>query len=483
MSRRTRSLSTAAAILIGWAAATTITAAAGAAEPPANDRLAGTWQGVLEVSTIELRLVLHVTAGEGGALGGTLDSPDQGAAGIPLSSVTLEGDRVRIVSAAIAGELDGRLTPDGRIEGLWKQGGTELPLTLVRSEGPPEAPRRPQEPPAEVPYRIEEVTFESLAPGVRLAGTLTLPVGAGPFPAVVLITGSGAQDRDESLMGHRPFAVLADHLTRRGAAVLRYDDRGVGGSTGDFAAATTEDFADDAEAGFRWLRARPEIDRAAVGLLGHSEGGIVAPRIAAREPAVAFLVLIAPPGVPGAEILPGQVERLARAAGAGEDQVAAAVALQRRILDLLLADLPEDERARRLDALLAEGLASLPEADREAAAAALEPQRSQLLAPWFRFFLGHDPAADLRRVKAPMLAIWGDKDVQVPPEQNRPPLEAALAAAGNQRVTTRTLPGLNHLLQTAETGLPTEYARIEETLAPAALDLIAGWIGETVGAK
>ncbi len=481
---RPRKRRTAVSVLIGWAAAAAIaTSGAFADLPPGTEppvapevRLAGTWQGVLELSTVELRVVLHLAAGEGGVLGGTLDSPDQGAAGIPLSAVTLEEDRVRIVSAAIGGEIDGRLTPDGRIDGLWKQGGIELPLTLVRSEGPPEPPRRPQEPPAEVPYRVEEVAFESLDPGVRLAGTLTLPAGAGPFPAVVLITGSGAQDRDETLMGHRPFAVVADHLTRRGVAVLRYDDRGVGGSTGDFAAATTEGFAADAEAGFQWLRSRPGIDPAAVGLLGHSEGGIVAARLAASEPAVAFAVLIGTPAVPGAEILAGQIERLTRAAGAGDVEVAAAVALQRRIQDLVLADLPEDERANRLDALLAEGLAGLPAADRRAAGSALEAQRGQLLAPWFRFFLAHDPATDLARMKTPVLALWGGKDLQVPPEQNRPPLEAALAAAGNRRVTAHTLPGLNHLLQTAETGLPTEYARIEETMAPAALEVISEWI-------
>lgn len=478
--------STRTAILLALSLMPGVAAASPAGQSPSKpaqpgssgERLEGTWQGALEVSSIELRLAFHLARDEDGRLGGTLDSPDQGARGIPLSAVTLEGDRVRIGVAVLGGELSGRLTPDGTIEGLWRQGGNELPLTLERSARPPEPPRRPQEPAAEVPYRVEEVAFPSLDPGVRLAGTLTSPPGDGRFPAVVLISGSGAQDRDESIMGHRPFAVLADRLTRSGVVVLRFDDRGVGGSGGEYADATLEDFADDAEGAWRWLRARPEIDPAAIGLLGHSEGATVAPRVATREPAVAFLVLIAPPAVPGAEILVGQVERTARAAGLAGDSVAAAVALQRRIQDLILADVPEDERVRRLDSLLAEGV---PEKDRESTTQALDLQRRQLLGPWFRSFLRHDPATDLRRVKQPVLALWGDKDLQVPPEQNRPPLEAALAAGGNREVTARTLPGLNHLLQTADTGLPTEYARIEETLAPAALDLIARWIVETAG--
>lgn len=355
-------------------------------------------------------------------------------------------------------------------------------LTLERAEGEPEGLRRPQKPPAEVPYRVEEVGFGSLAEGVRLAGTLTLPEGVGPFPAVLLISGSGPQDRDETLMGHRPFAVLADHLTRQGIAVLRVDDRGVGESTGDFAAATSEDFADDAEAGFHWLRGRAETDPAAVGLLGHSEGGIVAPMVAAREPAVAFLVLVAAPGVPGSELIPGQIERLARSTGADGAQVREQVTLQRRIQAVLLDDLPDEERRRRLDELFEASLEILTEEQREQAETALDLQRRQLLSPWFRFFLAHDPATALRRVAVPVLAIWGAKDLQVPPEQNRPPLESALAAAGNDRVTTRVLPGLNHLLQTADTGLPAEYGRIEETVAPEALALISGWIGEVAEA-
>jgi len=450
----------------------------GGAAPAAIE---GTWQGALGVQGVELRLVFHVERGEGGALGGSLDSPDQGAAGIPLSAVTVGEGRARFAVASIGGEFEGRIGGDGAVlDGVWRQGGLELPLRLERSAGGLEPPRRPREPPAEVSYRVEEVAFDSLDEGVRLAGTLTVPAGEGPFPAVVLISGSGPQDRDEALMGHRPFAVLADHLTRGGIAVLRFDDRGVGASTGDFAAATSEDFADDAEAAFRWLRARPEVDPAAVGLLGHSEGALMAPLVAAREPAVAFLVLIAAPGVPGEQLLYRQGELILRASGAGD----AAVRASRRAQEELFAAVRDAEDAAAAERAARAVLRRQAEAQglEGEQLAAVEAQAAQVASPWFRNVLVHDPAVVLAKVRCPVLAVWGEKDLQVPPAQSREPLEAALAAAGNRNVTTRVLPGLNHLLQTAKTGHPLEYGAIEETMAPAALELIGGWVRDAAAA-
>ncbi len=455
--------------------------APGEGEAPAP--IEGVWQGMLRLEGGELRLIFVLERASDGGLTGAINSPDQAMAGIPLSKVEVEGTGVRFEAAAIAAEFEGQLAEDGdSIPGVWRQSGLELPVRLTRSARAPATPRRPQEPPDKVPYRVEEVAYDSLDPGVRLAGTLTVPASAGPFPAVLLITGSGPQDRDESLLGHRPFAVLADHLTLNGIAVLRVDDRGVGKSTGDFTAATSEDFADDAEAGFRWLRARPEVDRGKVGLLGHSEGAIVAPLVAAREPAVAFLILLAAPGVPGEQILYRQGELILRAGGADEETVEASRALQRALFNAVrdAADGATAHAAAR--AVLSRRAKALEGPERDQAEAMFDLQAAEVASPWFRFFLRHDPAPVLAKVRCPVLAVWGEKDLQVPPDQNRPPLEAALAAGGNQRVAARVLPGLNHLLQPAMTGHPGEYGQIEETIDTVALQLIVFWIQDAIAA-
>jgi hypothetical protein len=297
-----------------------------------------------------------------------------------------------------------------------------------------------------------------------LDGTLTIPEGTGPFPAVVLISGSGPQNRDEEIFGHKPFLVLADHLTRGGIAVLRYDDRGVGQSKGDFASATSEDFAADAWAVWQALSARPEIDAKRVGLLGHSEGGLIAPMLAAAHPEIAFIVLVGGPGVTGEQILLKQAELIATAMGAPPAAVAANAAVQRQVFAIL----KEETSQARIE----ERIGAIPVGSKEASAALVKQSAS----PWMRFFVRYDPAAALRKVRCPVLAIGAERDLQVAPDQNLPAIEAALKAGGNADVTITRLPGLNHLLQPAKTGLPAEYAQIETTVAPAALDAITAWI-------
>lgn len=432
---------------------------------PAVAGLDGTWNGALPTPTGgQLRLVLHVRSGHYGA-SATLDSPDQLAKGIPIRELTREGQAVRFTVPAVGGAYSGTLSADGQtLTGSWSQGASQ-PLTFTR--GAVEAVRnRPQTPRPPFPYRSEEVTAQS-APGVVLAGTLTLPVGPGPFPAVVLITGSGPQDRDETLLGHKPFAVLADDLTRRGIAVLRMDDRGVGKSTGSFATAVTTDFAVDAEAGARLLRARPDIDPHKVGLIGHSEGGLVAPMVAARDPQIAFLVLMAGPAAPMNELMDAQ--RLALAPGMGLDP----------------------DAARRMNAAFAVSLAAMKDATdtadaqarARAALAAMSPPlparqidvlTAQISSPWFRQLMGYDPQPALRALRIPVLALNGAKDRQVPAAQNLPLMRAALAA--DPDATVVELPGLNHLFQTAPTGAVGEYEDIEETLSPLALDTIGAWV-------
>jgi alpha/beta superfamily hydrolase len=288
-----------------------------AEEKPAA--VVGLWKGTLRPGPVELRLVLKVRD-EGGALIAALDSLDQGAKDIRVDTITRKADSVSFAIAAIRGSYSGTISADGtRIEGTWSQGAASLPLVFERTETV-ETIRRPQEPMPPFPYKAEDVVFKNAAGGVELAGTLTLPASGKPFPAAVLLSGSGPQDRDEALMGHRPFFVLADHLTRLGIAVLRFDDRGVARSTGDFAAATTEDFATDALAGLEFLKRRPEIDPARVGLIGHSEGGLIAPMVAARSKDVAFLVLIAAPSLRGEPQPPAANGRDGRSVRVREDR-------------------------------------------------------------------------------------------------------------------------------------------------------------------
>ena len=348
--------------------------------------------------------------------------------------------------------------------------GTTLAQALAASPGA-------EDPRAASPYTEREVTFSS--GDVEIAGTLTVPEGRGPFPAAVLITGSGPQDRDETVFGHRPFLVLADHLTRRGIAVLRCDDRGVGASSGSILAATTADFAADALAGLRTLQSDDLIADDRIGLIGHSEGALAAAMAAARSDEVAFVVMLSGPGVPFTELLPRQIESIERAAGTSEDAVAAQVALARETLAIVAADLDETTRNARLDDIVRREFALLP-ADQQPPAAALDDAVAAKVAvyacAWSRAIGSFDPATYLARIEVPVLAIHGTLDLQVDPQQNVPRIRAALARAENDDTEVLILPGLNHLLQTATTGSPAEYAQIAETMAPIVLETITDWI-------
>jgi len=340
----------------------------------------------------------------------------------------------------------------------------ELPRTGV-PQGDPPAARRLQTPIPPFPYRSEDVTYFNPQSHLRLAGTLTVPQGAGPFPAVLLISGSGPQDRDESFYGHKPFLVLADHLSRQGIAVLRVDDRGVGGSQPALREATTADLATDVEAGVAWLRSRSEIDPAHIGLIGHSEGGLIAPMVAARDPAIAFIVLMAGVGVPGREDVLAQVRAINEASGATPAQLDEALAVARAVQDA--AAQPSDLARARAELVRTLSAVGLPQD-------AARRQSSTIYSAWFRYFLSYDPAPALTRVQCPVLALGGTKDLQVPSRLNLGAIRTALAA--NHDATIAELPGLNHLFQTADKGLPSEYAFIDETLAPEVLKLIGRWV-------
>lgn len=438
--------------------------------------LDGHWTGTLDVS-VKLRLVFHVESKDGQRVA-TLDSPDQGAVGIPIDRVEVEGRTVRFELSKVRGSYEGQVSEDKKvIEGKWKQNGATFDLTLRHSREI-EAPKRPQTPQKPYPYDENEVVVEHLDGKVRLAGTLTVPRGAGPFPAVVLISGSGPQNRDEELMQHRPFLVLADHLTRCGVAVLRCDDRGVGASTGDFAKADSRDFARDAEAAVDFLAKSDRIDDTKIGLIGHSEGGLIAPMVANRSSRVAFVVLLAGPAVTGEEIMYRQAELIGEASGSPLLARVLNRSLQQQLFEAVKStDSPEAlEDKVRSTLKLSKPADGEKDPQKNASQAAMEGQLQMIKTPWFRFFLTYDPRPELEKLRVPVLVLNGEKDLQVDPKQNLPVMEAALKAGDNQHARVRQMPGLNHLFQRCETGNPGEYGTIEETINEAALKEISEWI-------
>jgi uncharacterized protein len=439
----------------------------------------GTWSGVLSFSGVAVRVAFNFSVDSTGRLSSTLDSPDQGARDIPVDTTTFSTGHLRLVSNSIGGTFDGGLSEDKTtVAGKWSQGGMTIPLSLQRSEREPE-PVRPQEPKPPLPYDEREVSYANSSAGVTLAGTLTLPRSGGPFPAVLLITGSGAQDRNEALMGHKPFLVLADYLTRRGLAVLRVDDRGIGKSTGSFSRSTSKDFEGDVLAGIAYLKSLSEIDSHRIGLVGHSEGGLIAPLAAVESPDVAFIVMMAGPGLTGEQILYLQGALIAKAEGVSDDMIAKDRAIKEKTFAVALHVADTVEAAKQIRQVVADALSQLTEEEKKSPMfnpGAIEASVRELLSPWMRYFLAYDPVPTLKRVKCPVLAINGEKDLQVPPKENLKAIDEALKAGGNKDYVVKEMPGLNHLFQTCKTGSPTEYGQIEETISPVALTTIGDWI-------
>ena len=427
----------------------------------------GDWWGILNNGLVPLRMVFHITNTEDGLIA-TADSPDQNVKGLPVTTVTHNGSSLKLEMKQLAGVYEGKLDPAlNSIDGTWTQARHTLPLKLKRLKDPKELElRRPQNPVKPYPYREEEVSYENKPAGVKFAATLTVPQGKGPFPAVFLITGSGPQDRDESLMGHKPFLVLADYLTRRGIVVLRADDRGFGKSTGIFSTATTLDFASDAEAALAYLRTRPEVDANKIGLIGHSEGGMIAPLVAAMNHDVAFIVMMAGTGVPGDQILIAQKRLIEEASGVSHEQTEKDAAEEVELLALVKREKDSATLEKQLRAKLKD---TTPEPQ-------LTTQVKFLSSAWMRYFIEYDPANALSKVTCPVLAINGEKDLQVPPKLNLPAIRKALEASGNKNYEVDELSGLNHLFQTATTGSPNEYGQIEETMSLIALQKIAEWV-------
>ncbi len=375
------------------------------------------------------------------------------------------------------------MSADGsKLDGTFKQGGGSYPLQLARTDKiePPKKRNRPQTPKAPFPYETKEVTINNQqAKGVVLGGTLCIPKGEGPFPVVVMITGSGQQDRNETIFQHQPFFVIADHLARNNIASLRCDDRGVGKSKGDLTKATMEDFASDILAMVNYLKesAPASIDKNRIGLVGHSEGGVIAPMVGSKSSDVKFMVLLAGTSVPGKEVLIKQKRLIEEAMGAAADKAE----VNQKIHELLLTQVPNAKTKEAVDAVVKQVLELLPkEAQTKAVEASLQDTirstQQQLANPWMKHFLGYDPSAMLKQTKVPVLAIFGGKDLQVAPEQNLAPMREAFKQAGNNQVEIVELAGLNHLFQECKTGAPTEYEEIEQTTSPKLLEVLTAWL-------
>lgn len=443
----------------------------------------GSWIGKLKLPNgIQLTIVFNLQKSND-EYSATLDSPDQGAKGIPCGKVRLENDSINIDVPAIVGNYVGKIIYDEKkIIGYWNQAGSSFELNLEYTKEIA-APKRPQEPKPPFPYIIENVKFKNEKDNITLAGTFTYPDTNKKYPAVVLITGSGAQNRDEEIFNHKPFLVIADHLTKNGFAVLRFDDRGYGESEGNHSLATTMDFAEDVRSAVNYLKTRNEVDKNKIGLIGHSEGGIIAPIVASSSDDIAFIILMAAPGVPGDSLLYLQTELIYKAEGQSEEKIQQILKGLREVYTILKSDEDETSLREKLKIKFQELFNQLSEEEKKQFGnpeTYMEMEIRMVMSPWFRYFLKINPKEYLEKVKCPVLALNGEKDLQVPPKENLPAIEEAFKRGGNNKYLIKELPELNHLFQTSQYGTIGEYGVIEETISPSVLEIMVNWMKDTL---
>ncbi|MDO5664666.1 MAG: alpha/beta fold hydrolase [Bacteroidia bacterium] len=443
--------------------------------------ITGSWSGTLNIMGNKLPIVFHISKTDT-VYTTKIDSPAQNALGLPTTRTSFADTKLEIVATGLGIFYQGTLQGDS-ISGIFNQGGMSFPLVLKQSDKP--VLNRPQEPKPPFPYKTEDITFSNKKDNIELAGTLTLPDSAGKFPAVILIAGSGPNDRDETIFGHKPFLVIADYLTRNGFVVLRYDKRGIGQSKGDLARATTHDFATDASAAIEYLRTRKEVDKSSIGLIGHSEGGVVAPMVVAENKNVKFIVLLAGVGITGMEntMLQNQLE-LEPLNMEPENLERTLKMIQETLESLSEWEGTETDRTALRDRIsqLWEQYPLLVKLELKKDAY-VRNQFNAMSSPWFRQFLQLNPADYLQKVKCPVLALNGEKDTQVLADKNLEAIKSALDKGRNYRYEIKSYPNLNHLFQECETGNVDEYGRIEQTISPEVLSDIKEWMQRTIFQK
>jgi alpha/beta superfamily hydrolase len=442
-----------------------------------SQEITGTWNGILKVQGMQLRLVFKVTKSENG-YSSTIDSPDQGAKNIPVTNTTFENSKIKFEVTNAKIEYNGELS-DTKIIGTFKQGSQEFPMNLSKNPLEKEILKRPQEPTKPYSYYSEDVTFQNTKANISLSGTLTLPKKNGFFPSVILITGSGPQNRNEELLGHKPFLVISDYLTKKGIAVLRYDDRGIGDSKGNFKTATTVDFATDVESAINYLQTRKEINKNKIGLVGHSEGGLIASIVASKSKDISFIVLLAGTGIQGDKLLLLQQKLISRAKGISETDIKKSNQTNVKLFEIVIQSNDNQKLKTDLTNHIKETLKSdtsieIPNGLTKEEFISI--QVNQISNPWIQYFIKFNPATVLEKVKCPVLAVNGEKDLQVPSNENLTAIKNALKIGGNENVTIKEFPRLNNLFQECKTGLPNEYAKIEQTFSPIVLTEISNWI-------
>jgi dienelactone hydrolase len=445
--------------------------------PPKFKPIVGVWSGAIDAMGKLLGISITFRT-KGGDLKATIDIPEQNATGITLNNVKFDSSKLHCELPAGRGVaiFDGTMLGDS-IKGMFTQAGITGSFYLARGG----LTKKAEEVEEIVPYKKEEVIFYD--DSIKFAGTLTLPPTKGPHPAVVMITGSGPQNRDEELFGFKPFKIIADHFTRNGITVLRYDDRGVGGSGGNTLQSTTADFAKDALAAIHFLQSRSDINPKQIGLCGHSEGGIVAPLAASQSTDVVFIICIAGTGVDGRTLLLAQEEAIMHADSASEEKIQKALKSSKLIYELMVSGKDLDEVRKEFRASVVDQLNSMTEVQRKAITnqeefikIGVEARIASLQSPWFKFFLTYDPALALKKVKCPVLALFGELDTQVPAELNKKAMESPLKKAGNKDYTFKVIPRADHLFLLAKTGSPSEYASLKKEFVSGFLDTISDWI-------
>jgi uncharacterized protein len=448
-----------------------------------NDDYIGTWLGKLKIQTGEIRIVFGIEKKDE-KLSAYLDSPDQGNLNIPVDDVTITKDSLSLILSSIGVRYEGKIQRDSlKIVGVWKQNGEELPLEIKKIETVV-MEKKPQEPAPPFPYNSENVIFENK--GIKLVGTLTYPKDNLHFAAVILISDFGPQDRDETSFNHKPFLTISDYLTRNGLAVLRYDDRGIGGSTGRMDKATTLDFAEDVDAAIKYLKSRKEIDSTKIGLIGHSEGGLIASIIAARSKDIAFIVLLAGIGLPGDKLLPLQIKQISESEGEQPEKVKKNFILNKKLFSLAKTETDSISLKKKIAKVLTDYYNSLKEEDKKQIYDLnlfIDQQFQTLSGTWIKFFLQYDPRKDLEKVTCPVLTLNGAKDVQVPFKENLIEIRKALEKGHNKNIKIIEIQGLNHFFQSAISGRISEYKQLDDTFALKALEIIYNWINDTIKIK